>query len=683
MPEPQLQPNNPDEHYFCASCNTENPIKAPYCSHCGLQQGSLRHAAILQDNCWQARDDEFAVYFGMAQLQGVFRKALQVPIGTRAWVVQAGQSSEVPPGEYELESFFARLNNLLRDQRADILIAKSAPFSIAFSFSDLQTAEFLPLAIELTLNFKIDNLAAFARYFMSVPGVVTRQDLHSLLSNPLRQVLAEFIAAQALPEMASNRQLRLQLDEHLHSMLKLSIGQFGIALVQVDGLQLQHDKFDAQRHAQGSLLLVLDEKRQQLQHSKQFYELYDAQEWQRIQREREQIERDLQEQQLRQQASNDANNLQQELSLQQQERLQTLRARKIELFGRIAQADNEQQALKLGAQESLRALQHEMAGKAVLRLDTVRGWQQMRALAGIKMQAELELAQQEARENLALMRQRFAMQIASLQRQQHLARIAEIADAKAHHRAEQRAAQAEQQVQLCEQQWQAQRLQAKQALMQLQIETRQHEARRTQQWQEQLQWQKERELLRNDEVQNSQVQHDKLRSTLALQAQFNEQQIKLEQQRRLAELDAQERTMQIRQSEEAQQWQRRQESDTRSQEARFAQWQHEQAQALELARLEMTRLGVVANMSDMGKLALANPANASLLAEVMKTQIHASMQAEQIAASVGSINAVQMQEKISEERQYREALAEKERAQQLALLGLVAGQMPTKGRGKS
>lgn len=682
MPEPQL--SYLDEIYHCTGCAHDNPLSAPYCSHCGLQQGSLKHAPILQDNCWQARDNEFAVYFGVAQLQGIFRKALQVPIGTRAWVVQDAQSSEVPPGEYEIEGFFARLNNLLRDQRADILIAKSTPFSIAFHFDDLPTSEFLALTIDLTLNLKIDNLAGFARYFMSAPGVVTGQDLHALLSTPLRQVLAEFIGAQSLPEMANNSQLRLQLDEHLHSMLKLRIGQFGLALVQVDGLQLQHEKFDAQRQEQGSLQLVLDEKRQQMQHSKQFDELYDAQEWQRIQREREQIERDLQEQQMHQQASNDASHLQQELSLQQQERLQTLRARKIELFGRIAQAENEEQALKLGAQESLRALQHEIAGKAVLRLDTVRGWQQMRALAGIKMQAELALAQQEARENLALMRQRFALQIASLQRQQQLARIAEIADAKARHRAQQRAAQAEQQVQLCEQQWQAQRLQAKRALMQLHIDTRLQEARRTQQWQEQLQNQKEREILRNDEIQNSQVQHDKLRATLALQAQFNEQQLKLAQQRdqqqRLAELDAQERSMQIRQAEEAQQWQRQQESDIRNQEARFAQWQHEQAHALELARLEMTRLGVLANMSDMGKLAVANTANASLLADVMKTQIHASMQAEQISASVGGVSAVQMQDKINEERAYREALAEKERAQQLALIGLVTG--PKKG-GKS
>jgi hypothetical protein len=262
------------------------------------------------------------VYFGMRALQGLFRKALQVPPGTRAWILQNGVSTEVPPGEYELESFFARLNNLLRDQHADIFISKSTPLALRFSFSDLPSAEFLPLQLDFSLTLKIEQIASFARHFMSAPGVVTRQDLQDLLAPSLRQIVAEFIAAQSLPEMAANPQLRLQLDERLHSSAKMQLSQYGLALVQVDSLQLQHEKLDAQRRAQGSMILLLDEKRQQLQAAKQFDELYDAQQWQQIQREREQIERNLQQQQQQLQAGNDAKHLQQELSLQQEERLQ-------------------------------------------------------------------------------------------------------------------------------------------------------------------------------------------------------------------------------------------------------------------------------------------------------------------------------------------------------------------------
>ena len=666
-------------------------------------QASDTPAMFMQDNCWQAADDDFALVFSIAQLQGVFRKALRVPFGSRALIIQNGQSTEVPCGEYELEGFFARLNNLLRDQAADVLITRQAPCVLQFSFDDLPSAEFLPLSCVFSCAIKIEQIAAFARHFMRAAGSIKRADLENLLAAPMRQVVAEFLASQALPEMAANPQLRLQLDERLQSMLKIRLAQYGLALLQVETLELRHDKFDAQRQKLGSLVLVLAEQRAQIALNKQFAELYDASEWQQIAAQRGQIERQLQQQQLQEQANSDAKLLSAEQQLQEQERLQVLRSRKIELLGRILSADSEQQALKLGARDSLRELEHGHASKAMARLDTVQGWQQMRALAEIKMHTELEIARQTAREQLALQQQRFALQIAQLQQQQAQERERaaqelqlDAIEREANRRAAQtRQAKAQAHAEQCEQQLRSQQQQTRHILLQLQLEAKQREAALLADWEQQLQLQKQRALLREDALQdanqsvkladlaeqaerfsrtgeqaNTLLQQEKLRATLALQEQFQQQQLAQHKQKQAFELDQREREMRIRQQEQELIWQRQSQQAEREQQERSARWQAEQEQQLALARLEMTRMGVMGNLNDMAKLAVAPAANAALIAEVMKTQLHANMQASQISASQGGLDANQVEQKLTQERNWRENLAEQERQHQLALLGL-------------
>jgi hypothetical protein len=68
---------------------------------------------------------------------------------------------------------------------------------------------------------------------------------------------------------------------------------------------------------------------------------------------------------------------------------------------------------------------------------------------------------------------------------------------------------------------------------------------------------------------------------------------------------------------------------------REAAWQQE----LRRMALETERAAALGAMDDSAKLALAPVANAALLAEVMKTQVHAGMSAEQLAALAGVVGA--------------------------------------------
>ncbi|MEG0886270.1 MAG: hypothetical protein RSH52_34095, partial [Janthinobacterium sp.] len=52
-------------------------------------------------------------------------------------ILQADKATEVPQGEYEIEGFFTRLNHLLRNQNAEILITRTLPLPASTATEEL------------------------------------------------------------------------------------------------------------------------------------------------------------------------------------------------------------------------------------------------------------------------------------------------------------------------------------------------------------------------------------------------------------------------------------------------------------------------------------------------------------------------------------------------------------------
>src|ERR1044071_3033798 len=157
----------------CPRCGQRGGDAAGYCVQCGPSHGAPRSEPVLRENRWVPAADELAVYFGVRELSGIFTKTLRVPPTTRAYILQGSTATEVPQGEYELEGFFQRLNNLLRDQHAEILITRTLPLPVAFELADLHTAEHLKVCASFTIGIKVEHVPAFAQHFMTAPGTVT------------------------------------------------------------------------------------------------------------------------------------------------------------------------------------------------------------------------------------------------------------------------------------------------------------------------------------------------------------------------------------------------------------------------------------------------------------------------------------------------------------------------------
>jgi hypothetical protein len=679
---------------------------AGYCAHCGLSLGAPRSEPVLRDNRWIPADNELAVYFGVSALSGLFNKILRVPAATRAYILQGDKATEVPQGEYELESFFARLNNLLRDQHAEILITRSAPLPVDFTFSDLHTAEYLKVSARFAVSIRVENVPAFAQHFMTTPGAVTTLQLHDLLAPSVRQVAAEFIGGRSMRDMGRDADLRAQLDERLQSALRLRLADFGLAVVEVHTLALRHDKFDANRERIGSLWLVADERHVQLEHVKQLDELYNEEEWQALAREEQKMRADYRRAELRQ----DAAVGKAELALQESERMQAMRARQLDLYARIAESGNRKTAIDKGAGAELAALEHELSRKKMARLGEAAAWEQVRQLAQIKLRTELEVAQQAAQEERQLARQRFNHQLHVQQIQNQVAQALLVED-EAHRRALlQRLRQEELAARGREAQLEQQHHIARQQGLEFANAARRREAERVQEWEDQQHLSHLRELARAENVkdaagdvqvaevrqrldqlrregaaQDAIVLHEKLLRTIEADGVHGRQNQALAHQAMLDQLAIDEQRQGLAQREREADWQRELRLREHEREAQYAKWKGEhdtllaqQAHGMELARLEVARIETIGNLSDSGKLAMAPGQNAAVLGQWMKEQVRAGMSPEQLRAmaevvgaehSVSPLDALRMaQDQVAAERSHRDAQEAKDRQHQLHLL---------------
>ena len=617
----------------CPRCEHKNAGDSGYCSRCGLTLGAPRSEPLLRENRWIPGDGELAVFFGVRELSGLFVKTLRVPAATRAYILQGDKATEVPQGEYEIEGFFSRLNNLLRDQHAEILITRSAALPVDFSFGDLRTAEHLAVSARFRVSLKIDQVPMFAQHFMTAPGTVTAEHLRDLLAPSVRQLAAEFVASQSLRDMAANRELRLQLDERLQSALKMRLAEYGLAVVQVDTLSLHHDKFDANRERIGSLWMVTDERHVKLEHEKQLDQLYNDEEWQRIRREEQDVRLRYRRAEIRQ----DETVERAELSVQNAERVHAIRAREIDLYSRIVESKNRKEAIVRGAGDMLAELEHELSKKGKARADEAADWEHLRQLARIRMHTELEAARQDAGNAQLLARQRFSHQLLQQQIQNKITQALAIED-ETRKRAElARLHESEREAQEYERALEREQQRTSVQSLALANAARKREAEREQEWEDQLALDRQRDLLRASGRADADAQHEKLMRTIEADA------LHTRREQEIA-LDAEERRHVLK----------RQENE--------AQWQH-----------ELHRMDRIGGLDDTAKVVLAPADNAALLADYMKTQVHASMSPGQLEALAGvsPMDAARLaDERVQQDRARRELEMDKDRRHQVDLMKL-------------
>ncbi|MFC5481140.1 SPFH domain-containing protein [Massilia suwonensis] len=637
----------------CPRCEHRNAGGAGYCAACGITLGAPR-TPVLVDNRWIAGPDELAVFFGVRALSGLFVKTLRVPATARAYILQGGQATEVPQGEYEIEGFFSRLNHLLRDGHAEILVTRTGALPVDFSFDDLETAEHLAVGAQFSVSVRIENVPAFARHFMTMPGTVTTGQLRDLLTPAVRQLASEFVGARSLREMAGRRELRAEFDERLQGALRLLLADYGLGVVAVDTLALRHDKFDANRARIGTLWLAADERRVKLEHARQLEELYDEGEWHKITREEQNARLRLRQLGLRQNETLDRA----ELTLANAERAQAVRARELDLFARVAESKSRREAVERGAGEILAELEHELAQRRGQRAVEQAEWRQLQGLAAIRMRGALEVAQQEALQARTLARQRFSQQLLTQQIRNKVEQAKEIEDASRQRAELARLRALEEEAAQRARALDEEEHKAQFDLLVLANTARRRALEREEEWLELQGQARVREHSRADDLEAEAVKQ----RLEALRREGGQQEAIAQHEKLLRTIEAEHRQARA------------------AKEVELLGEERLRQHALELGRLEIARNESIGQMDDTAKLAVAAAPNAAVLADYLKTRVHAGMDADQLAALAGvvaaggamsAMDALRLaQETLERERARRELEVDKDRRHQLDLLAL-------------
>lgn len=597
----------------CPRCNDAARPGAAYCAQCGMTLGAPRHEAILRNNRWMPAADELAVFFGVRELSGLFVKTLRVPAAARAYILQGSNATEVPQGEYEIEGFFTRLNNLLRDQHAEILVTRTVPLPVAFRFDDLAAADGLPLCAEFSVRLRVGQVAAFARHFMTMPGVVKTSHLADLLAPPVRQLAAEFLAAQSVPEMAANRDLRLQLDERLATGLAQLLDEYGLAITGVDTLSVR--RLNEERPS-----LAGDGAQEAF--APGVGQVEAAAEPARLRHEDAALRLDAEVQDR-------------ELALQRAARMQALRVREIELYGRILESSTRKDALEKGACEAVADIEHAMAARRAARGNEALEWQHLRELAKVRMQVALEAVQRDARQQHLLAQQVFSHQLQRQQVRYRIEQALEIED-ESRRRAELRLLhEAKRALQRHGEALEEERRRAALDSLRLAHRARQREAERVLEWEEQQAINRLAALARGEALLDAQSREELAqvaRRTRDVQRAGERDDALAQHEKLLRTIEAD--ALHLR-AQQAVALEARAALHRQRMEEQEAAWQRElQSRAHDIARMQ-----ALDRTADTTKLVLAGAANAQALAGYMVTKVHAAMSAGQLGALSGAAGA--------------------------------------------
>ena len=720
----------------CPRCHHKSIVGTDYCAQCGYLLGATKHRNIttpLRENQCQLADDELATFFDIEQLSSLFTPKMQVPNSASATVFQNGKSVKISAADFETQGVSLHLADLLRGQPAQVLVTRQLPTNLQIDVTDLHTAEFMAITAKFSINIKIENLDAFSRYFMTVPGAITHKQLQQLLEPTIRQIVSEFIGAQSLREMQDNPDLRHQLDERLHARLNLTISQYGLVATQSTTLAVWHDKISAEREKLGekigTLWLVIDAKRALLDQGKRLNNLYDEKEQQKIAHEEEQIRQRYRREDMRQKFGKDLGWLylhgehesakkrlsHAKLKQDEADRLQAIRARELELYGRIIEAGTQKEAIDRGAGEAIKALEHTLKEKFELRQNAADQWLHIRTLARIKMRTESEIIQLEGKQSAQLLQQQVSHQLQQIQLQHQIAQ-AHLLDEEAHTRAQTELRKKEQEDLIRHEQELAEEEQ-KNRLMSVSIETeaKAREFQRMQAWEEELHAQKARTMQQQDSIKESdtelqiakirenisevkrvgnnadtRAQHEKLLRTLEVQAIFEKQ---TQQHRHQTELDhgtAERMKLKSLQDDDQCRWQRELEKFDVEHTQELSRLRSHQEHEVALARIAIERISLIANLSETGKIATVDAPNAVALADILKLQTQSGMSAEQILATQAGLSShaaqamsamastqqgmtseqaiIMLQERLREDREHSERQAESERRHQIDLI---------------
>jgi hypothetical protein len=216
--------------------------------------------AKVENNSWAVTDDQFAVSIRMQDVSAFFSRQLVIEPGTRAVIIDSGQSlGELSPGTYTVESFAERLKFWSRKQCTAILI-REEDIVLELDTDDLGrvlTAEQLAINADLRLTIQLNDVSLFLKNLMGPRDGYSISELEQMIVPVVKQALWSAAGRMSITEL-TGPDVRDDLNANMEQALGVSLSRYGLRFTSVQLAELYHEGFDENRAETVRLWLQAD-----------------------------------------------------------------------------------------------------------------------------------------------------------------------------------------------------------------------------------------------------------------------------------------------------------------------------------------------------------------------------------------------------------------------------------------
>ncbi len=200
---------------------------------------------MILNSRWQASSEQFAVRINTTndEISGLLKNSIVVEPGTRAYVIQEGQTlGEIPPGEYTVKTFTDKLA-FWRKGQTTVILVRSDIQAFEVPECDCMTSDGMVLTAKARCAVQVFDIGKFLNNLLGPRDAFSVADIQQRVTPLLQQALWHSIGSRSLSDV-SNAPVAHELSKQIESSINLSFQRYGLKFVEVEMISTHSRDFD-------------------------------------------------------------------------------------------------------------------------------------------------------------------------------------------------------------------------------------------------------------------------------------------------------------------------------------------------------------------------------------------------------------------------------------------------------
>jgi len=199
----------------------------------------------FSDSRWSATDDQLAVRIKTndVELKGLLQNSVVIEPGTKACLFQEGSLvGEIGHGEWTLKAFTEKLQ-FWRKGQTTIILTRSEVIDFDYKFEDLITADSFPIEAELRVSFQLNDIASFLLNLMGPRDEFLLSQLSDKLQALVGRELQSVVGQKSMADVNAP-DFATKFASHVTAPLNVSLKRYGLMFLDVVSAQISSQDFD-------------------------------------------------------------------------------------------------------------------------------------------------------------------------------------------------------------------------------------------------------------------------------------------------------------------------------------------------------------------------------------------------------------------------------------------------------